>query len=148
MIHTGKLSEAVRASISIPGIFNPKVSGNRHLVDGGLTNNLPIEDLPTGAVIASSALRDLSRPIQYHRRVWGINWKKTIIGNSYALIQKMIDIVFSQNEARSVQSRKEILYILSKFDHLDYADFHKYKEFIKAGYVASSTIESFLICEK
>lgn len=59
----------------------------------------------------------------------------------------MIDIVFSQNEARSVKSRKEILYILSKFDHLDYADFHRYKDFIKAGYVASADIESFLICK-
>ena len=40
----GSLRDAVRASLSIPGIFVPLKKGKQVLVDGGLLNNLP-EDL-------------------------------------------------------------------------------------------------------
>ncbi|MEN8139421.1 MAG: patatin-like phospholipase family protein [Bacteroidota bacterium] len=39
----GSLYEAIRASISIPSVFTPIVSGDTLLVDGGVINNLPIE---------------------------------------------------------------------------------------------------------
>jgi NTE family protein len=39
----GKLSDAVRASISIPGIFLPYELNGRTLVDGGLVNSTPID---------------------------------------------------------------------------------------------------------
>ncbi len=41
-INSGKLSTALRASCSIPGIFNPTRMGKRLLVDGGILNNLPV----------------------------------------------------------------------------------------------------------
>ncbi len=41
----GSLTEAVRASISIPGIFEPVIAGNRVLIDGGAVNSLPYEIL-------------------------------------------------------------------------------------------------------
>ncbi|MCA1755578.1 MAG: patatin-like phospholipase family protein [Spirochaeta sp.] len=37
----GSVVEAVRASSSIPGIFEPVIRGERALVDGGVGNNLP-----------------------------------------------------------------------------------------------------------
>lgn len=43
--NTGKLSTAVRASCSIPGVFTPVVSGNYHLVDGLVLNNMPADIL-------------------------------------------------------------------------------------------------------
>ncbi len=141
VLREGRLSQAVRASISIPWVFMPKSLWDHELVDGILTNNLPIEHLPPGFVIASSALRDLKRPIRYKRRVFGIDWQKTIIGNAYSYTQKVIDIVSHQNEARSVASREHVLYIMSEFDHLDYLDFLKYEDFIRAWYKASACIE-------
>lgn len=39
----GSLAMAMRASMSIPGIFNPVVIDDRVLVDGGLTNQLPLD---------------------------------------------------------------------------------------------------------
>jgi NTE family protein len=33
-INSGKLSEAVRASLSIPGVFDLRAIDGRHLVDG------------------------------------------------------------------------------------------------------------------
>ncbi|MGI5869924.1 MAG: patatin-like phospholipase family protein [Kiritimatiellia bacterium] len=40
---SGSLIEAIRASISIPGVFTPVRFGKRLLVDGGIVNPLPIE---------------------------------------------------------------------------------------------------------
>jgi NTE family protein len=39
------LSDAVRASISIPGVFRPKKYNNMTLVDGAVKNNLPTDIL-------------------------------------------------------------------------------------------------------
>lgn len=39
----GDLIEAVRASISLPGIFEPVIKDNRVLIDGGIVNSLPYE---------------------------------------------------------------------------------------------------------
>lgn len=39
----GPVSEAIRATISIPGVFRPFESQGRRLVDGGVLNNLPID---------------------------------------------------------------------------------------------------------
>jgi len=41
--HSGRLSEAMRASMSIPGAFSPVRKGDMVLVDGGLRNNFPAD---------------------------------------------------------------------------------------------------------
>ncbi len=43
VITEGPLAPAVRASASIPGLFNPVELNGRLLVDGGIVDNLPIE---------------------------------------------------------------------------------------------------------
>jgi NTE family protein len=43
VFHSGILSRAMRASMSIPGVFAPVRMGERVLVDGGLTNNFPAD---------------------------------------------------------------------------------------------------------
>ena len=42
-LEQGLLSDAVRASISIPGIFTPFVHSGRHLGDGGIVNPVPVD---------------------------------------------------------------------------------------------------------
>jgi predicted acylesterase/phospholipase RssA/CRP-like cAMP-binding protein len=64
IIHrSGSLWTAVRASISIPGVFPPVISGDGDLlVDGGIMNNLPIDlvrqSRGIGTVIGSSVAPD------------------------------------------------------------------------------------------
>ena len=43
VFHNGILSEAMRASMSIPGAFSPVRKGDQVLVDGGLRNNYPAD---------------------------------------------------------------------------------------------------------
>jgi len=42
----GELFRAIRASISIPGIFAPLRIGGDYYVDGGVLNNIPVSILP------------------------------------------------------------------------------------------------------
>jgi len=39
----GPISTAVRASISIPGVFRPVIIGKKILVDGGVVDNVPVD---------------------------------------------------------------------------------------------------------
>lgn len=41
----GSLVDAIRASISIPGVFEPVAANNGYLVDGGVRQNLPLKVL-------------------------------------------------------------------------------------------------------
>jgi NTE family protein len=41
-LQTGKISEAIRASIAIPGIFTPFKKDGKYLLDGGLVNPVPV----------------------------------------------------------------------------------------------------------
>ncbi len=43
VFHSGLLSEAMRATMSIPGVFAPVRKGDKVLVDGGLRNNYPTD---------------------------------------------------------------------------------------------------------
>jgi len=57
ILNSGKLREAVRASISIPGLFDPVRFKDMVLVDGGIIENLPtkaIKSLDVDFIIASS----------------------------------------------------------------------------------------------
>jgi len=58
IIETGPLDKAIRASMSIPGIFEPVVDGDAMLIDGGAFNNFPVnvaKDLGADIVIGSDA---------------------------------------------------------------------------------------------
>jgi NTE family protein len=51
----GNLLQAIRASMSIPGVFPPVQRQGRHLIDGGVINNLPVDvvrDMGADIVIA------------------------------------------------------------------------------------------------
>jgi NTE family protein len=44
-LHQGDLAEAIRASMGIPGIFEPFKLDGSELIDGGTLNNLPIREI-------------------------------------------------------------------------------------------------------
>ncbi|MFP4644123.1 MAG: patatin-like phospholipase family protein [Spirochaetales bacterium] len=43
LLKEGNLADAIRASVSIPGLFSPFVMDNRVLIDGGIINALPYD---------------------------------------------------------------------------------------------------------
>lgn len=65
---TGSLANAIRASISLPGIFTPAIHEQSLLVDGGIFNNFPIDvmvDKAVGNIIAVSLDSDTEQKIEF-----------------------------------------------------------------------------------
>ena len=61
--NSGKLWEALRASVAIPGLMPPKILNGRILADGGLINNLPanvMAGLNRGPVVAVEVGQNMS----------------------------------------------------------------------------------------
>lgn len=55
VFHKGLLVDAIMASVAIPAVFQPVHLNNRYLLDGGLSNPLPVSvalDLKASAIIA------------------------------------------------------------------------------------------------
>jgi NTE family protein len=62
VLDSGNLAHAIRASMSVPGVFAPLEIDGRQLVDGGIANNLPIDVVRSmGADIVIAV--DISTPL-------------------------------------------------------------------------------------
>ncbi|MBA3051529.1 patatin-like phospholipase family protein [bacterium] len=71
VINKGSVVEAVRASISIPGIFTPVPLGASFFVDGGIIEPVPVETarrMGAGRVIASNVICDPSKKLNSRTR--------------------------------------------------------------------------------
>jgi NTE family protein len=66
-IRTGRLLDAVRASISVPGIFVPVRQGARLLVDGALRNPVPVAALEPFGVDVKVAVNLHAQPLVFTR---------------------------------------------------------------------------------
>jgi NTE family protein len=62
VLDSGNLAEAVMASVSIPGVFEPVKIGGRLLVDGGIINPLPTDVLVRNGVEKIIAVNALPSP--------------------------------------------------------------------------------------
>jgi len=68
----GNVAKAVRASISVPGIFSPVIIDNHELVDGGLVDPIPVDvvkDMGAGMIIAVDVSIDLEQVYIHGSRV-------------------------------------------------------------------------------
>ncbi len=100
VLSRGDLAEALRASMSVPGVFSPLEVDGRILGDGGLVNNLPVDvarELGADVVIAVS----IGTPLA------GRETLTSVLGIS----AQMINILTEQNVQRSVASltRRDLL---------------------------------------
>ena len=97
VLDRGNLIDAIRTSISIPGIFTPMVIDGRTLVDGGVTNPIPVDvarDMGADVVIAVDAyhgvLKKAERSLPGHR----LDRFKERAGNRYvtALVERISQV--------------------------------------------------------
>ncbi len=121
VIDNGSLGAAIRASISVPGVFAPLSTEHTHLVDGGIVNNLPVDvALDAGAdfVIAvdcATPLRTLKEEIQ-------------------DIIDVIDQAVSFRIEERKIENRKRShVLILPKLDNFDGGDFNRSYTLIPIG---------------
>lgn len=121
----GSLSNAIRASCSIPGIFTPYNDGQHIYVDGGLLNNVPIKtafDMGADIVIA----------VDITAKAFGLHIKQVDIFN---ILWKSLQLMIQKNTAlENLKEYSENLIILTP-DISGYNPFDLTKKFeiIKKG---------------
>lgn len=142
IFNKGDLAKAIRASISIPGIFRPVVMGNRILVDGGLLDNLPIKVLQEQKVRSIIAVNIEARKINKKVYATAVNDNKENIPNIMETLQKTFVLVTSESLQEILEDPKKIVIISPKLKGINIQSFDKAEEAIKIGYNAAK--EKFL----
>lgn len=118
VLKKGRLSQAIRSSIAIPGVFAPKRINGYEYVDGGLIQNLPVDPLlefNPDFIIASLTMKN------------NIETGISLID----VVSRSIDLVGIED----LNKQKQIADILIEpnVDKFTHSDFAKAKELIEAG---------------
>lgn len=121
VINQGKVATAVAASAAFPGVFAPEEINQIFMVDGGISNNLPVDaarDMGAEYVIAVDVVP--SKPIHYLPR------------DPYQTFGRALDIVL--HKISCGQSVKADVLIEPHMDEdIWHLDLHKAKKLIAAG---------------
>jgi NTE family protein len=106
----GSLQQALRATMSIPGVFSPVRDGEKIYVDGGLVGNLPTDVVrKMGADIV----------IAVHLDVAPANAKD--IQSLFSVLGRSVDVVVHENELRGLAAADLIVNVnLHDYNALDY----------------------------
>jgi len=121
----GSLSDALRATMSIPGVFAPVRRGDQIFVDGGLVNNLPTDvarDMGADVVIA------------IHLQISKTAAKE--IQSAFSVLERSVQLVIAETEIRGMAGADLIVRVnLEDFDSTEY---QKSAALIQRGYEAAA----------
>lgn len=123
VIGSGNLSEAIRASMSIPGVYAPVTMDGRLLVDGGVANNLPVSvarNLGADIVIAV----DITDPLL----------EREDIREAFSVVGQLTTMMTRQNTEQQLEllTDQDIL-IRPDLEGLSSADFYKAPALFELG---------------
>lgn len=133
VIREGLVAKAVRASISIPGIFVPVERDGRFLVDGGLVNPVPVSTLrEMGAdfVIAVNVIPDLGERV--HPSDQGEERRSV---NIFGILIQAVHVASSRLLRASLEGADVV--IEPDVGHIGATDFHRAAECIAEGLQAA-----------
>jgi NTE family protein len=131
VFHDGSLSLALRATMSLPGIFTPVRSGNNLYADGGLLNNLPVD-------VAQSMGAQLTVAVYLQASIF--NPKQPL--NTFSVLGQSLSVMIAANELKSIQMADVLVTVpLEKYSALDY---DKAAEIVRAGYEAAESKQTIL----
>jgi NTE family protein len=125
VIREGRIAKAVAASATFPGFFAPEEYHNRHLIDGGIVGNVPVDtarELGADYVIASDAVP--SRTV------------KAVPDDPLQMLGRALDMVL-KNLSTAEAHRADALLELDMEEDIWHLDFHKGRKLITAGEVAA-----------
>ncbi|MDX1804271.1 MAG: patatin-like phospholipase family protein [Alcanivorax sp.] len=127
IIDHGRLSSAVRASMSIPGLLEPVEQDNRLLVDGGIADNIPIDAL---------ADKHLDRLIVVD--VGSPRWEKENIHSVAQVLGQLTALMVRNNSDQQIarMGPRDIL-ITPQLDGISSSDFNRVDDAITSGYRAA-----------
>lgn len=111
----GRLADAARASMSVPGAFPPVELDGRLLIDGGIVRNLPVDIVrEMGADIIICI--DVDKPLATRKD----------LGRSLSILNQMIDIMMKKNVKEQTKTLgPQDVYINPDLGELSSGDFDK-----------------------
>jgi NTE family protein len=120
----GDLAQALRASMSVPGVFPPTEVDHRILGDGGLVNNLPVDVVRAMGV-------DLVIAVNIGTPLAGRDSLGTVLG----LTSQMVNILTEQNVQRSIATLDPVrdVLIAPPLGRLTSGDFDRAVDLVAAG---------------
>jgi NTE family protein len=122
----GSLTQALRSTMSLPGVFTPVRDPEKGAVyvDGGLLDNLPVD-------VAREMGAELTIAVHLETKPLGANEPLSSVG----VLGKSVSVVIAANELRSMQNADVLISVpLAKFTATDYKES---AEIIKLGYEAA-----------
>lgn len=132
VINHGSVVEAVRASISIPGIFSVVRLDDRLLVDGGLVNPVPVRvlrDMGADFVIAVNVVPDMRHRVHLN------DAPQSKEPNIFSVLLRTIHIAAYQAVRASLEGADVI--IEPDVARIGFGDFNRVKDCIRKGELAA-----------
>ena len=130
VMQEGDLAQALRASMSVPGLFAPIERDDRLLGDGGLVNNLPV-DVARGMGAQRVIAVNVGTPLA----------GRAALGSLLGLTTQMINILTEQNVKRSLAALwEEDVLISPGLGELSSADFDRAAEFVRIGEASAEAL--------
>ena len=117
----GPLSEALRATMSLPAIFSPVRRDDHIYVDGGIVDNLPVDvarDMGADIVIA------------VHLETPQINARESL--SAFSILQRSVSVVIMANELASIE--KADIVIPAHTQNFSMIDYQAAKDIVDVGY--------------
>ena len=136
---SGKIKDAVRASISLPSVFTPATIWDQCYLDGWLNENLPVSVLKSDNIIAVSVIREsFDWEIPTHKTIFWFRVKRSFFKYNYQVMKRTIGIMMKNNEDFHIElcrnTGKHITLIAPDVSEFEYFDFMKYEAISKLGY--------------
>jgi len=133
VINHSDLALAMRASMSVPAVFNPVPYGDYLLVDGGIANNLPVDvvrDMGADLVIAVN----VGTPL--------LETKK--LNNALAITNQRATIMVQKNTRQQIATltTSDVLITPALGDEVGSGDFSKMAVAAEIGYAAAQEVRA------
>lgn len=146
-LRAGPLLPAIRATCAVPGVFIPERLGARCLVDGGVTNMLPVD-------LAWTCDPDVVVAVNIVATVPSTSWPDSrmerwasVLGQlvpnpwtarlSYAVAMRAVEIALDRQRAMAVAMTGPEVLIDIDLSDVALTDFHRVDEIVEVGRVAT-----------
>jgi NTE family protein len=131
VLREGSLSLAMRSSMSVPGLMSPVQVNGEKLVDGGLVDNVPIDEARSRCQADIVIAVNVGSPLL----------KADEIGSLLSVSVQMVNILTEQNVVRSLATLKPTdIYIKPDLEGISAGDFKRSSETADRGVKAAEAM--------
>jgi NTE family protein len=124
------ISDVVRASIAIPGIFDAKKIGKHFYIDGGISSNLGVEYAPENMIKIASNVVNYSLKIKYNEPKGFFSGLK----ERFLILDESMHYLIRNQTYPKANYIKKLLLIEPDMAGFSTYKINKYKKMIKKGY--------------